>query len=190
MGNTLQWSYNTGNFLLYQGYPIALTSMEVCFVSEHYVFYLISAGMYANVMIAHKYMCINPHCPNSTHWALAWYHHWLILFPCCSMCYFGSRWGNQFIIPRLVLEVVLYEMCQQINFAHCLHVLNFTVVWLYLIGFTWGPDDPWQPFSYIWINCQIFNIRHTLSDNKIFHHPDVVGAPLVGAAPTTSSLLT
>ena len=34
------------------------------------------------------------------------------------------------------------------------------------------------------------NIRRTLVGNKIVDHSDVVGASLVGAAPTTSSLST
>ena len=37
---------------------------------------------------------------------------------------------------------------------------------------------------------QTSNIKRTLVDNKIFVHSDVVGAPLVGAAPTTSSFST
>ena len=34
---------------------------------------------------------------------------------------------------------------------------------------------------------QVSNISHTLVDNKIVDHSDVVGASPVGAAPTTSS---
>ena len=34
---------------------------------------------------------------------------------------------------------------------------------------------------------QVFNIRRTLVDNWIVDHSDVVEAPPVGAAPTTSS---
>ena len=34
------------------------------------------------------------------------------------------------------------------------------------------------------------NIRRTLAGNKIVDHSDVVGAPPVGAAPTTSSFST
>ena len=37
---------------------------------------------------------------------------------------------------------------------------------------------------------QISNISHTLVGNKIVDHLDVVGAPPVGAAPTTSSFST
>ena len=37
---------------------------------------------------------------------------------------------------------------------------------------------------------QVSNIRHTLVDNKIVDHSDVVGASPVGAAPTTSSFST
>ena len=37
---------------------------------------------------------------------------------------------------------------------------------------------------------RISNIRRTLVGNKIVDHSDVVGAAPVGAAPTTSSLLT
>ena len=37
---------------------------------------------------------------------------------------------------------------------------------------------------------QVYNIRHTLAGNKIVDHSDVVGAPPVGAAPTTSSFST
>ena len=37
---------------------------------------------------------------------------------------------------------------------------------------------------------QTFNIRRTSVGNKIVDHSDVVGAPPVGAAPSTSSLLT
>ena len=37
---------------------------------------------------------------------------------------------------------------------------------------------------------QVSNIRRILEGNKIVDHSDVVGASPVGAAPTTSSLLT
>ena len=37
---------------------------------------------------------------------------------------------------------------------------------------------------------QAFNISHTFMANKLVDHSDVVGASLVGAAPTTSSYLT
>ena len=37
---------------------------------------------------------------------------------------------------------------------------------------------------------QTCNISHTFVGNKIVDHSDVVGASPVGAAPTTSSLLT
>ena len=37
---------------------------------------------------------------------------------------------------------------------------------------------------------QISNIRRTLTGNKVVDHSDVVGAPPVGAAPTTSSFST
>ena len=37
---------------------------------------------------------------------------------------------------------------------------------------------------------QVSNMRHTLVSNKIVDHSDVVGAPPVGAAPTTSSFST
>ena len=36
---------------------------------------------------------------------------------------------------------------------------------------------------------QISHIRHTLIENKIVNHSDIVGASPVGAAPTTSSFL-
>ena len=39
-------------------------------------------------------------------------------------------------------------------------------------------------------NRQVSNIKRTLVDNKIVDHSDVVGAPPVGAAPTTSSFST
>ena len=38
--------------------------------------------------------------------------------------------------------------------------------------------------------CQTSNIRNTLVGNKIVDHLDVVGALLVGAAPTSSSFST
>ena len=38
--------------------------------------------------------------------------------------------------------------------------------------------------------CQISNISHTLVSDKFVGHSDVVGAPPVGAAPTTSSFST
>ena len=41
-----------------------------------------------------------------------------------------------------------------------------------------------------WIYRQVSNIRRTLIGNKIVDNSDVVGAPPVGAAATTSSLLT
>ena len=37
---------------------------------------------------------------------------------------------------------------------------------------------------------QTFNISRTLEGNDIVNHSDVVGAPSVGAAPTTSSFST
>ena len=37
---------------------------------------------------------------------------------------------------------------------------------------------------------QTSNISRTLADNKIVHHSEVVGAPTVGAAPTTFSFST
>ena len=37
---------------------------------------------------------------------------------------------------------------------------------------------------------QVSNMRRTLVGNKIVDHSDVVGAAPVGAAPTTSSILT
>ena len=37
---------------------------------------------------------------------------------------------------------------------------------------------------------QVSNIRHSLEDNKVVDHSDVVGASPVGAAPTTSSFST
>ena len=37
---------------------------------------------------------------------------------------------------------------------------------------------------------QIYNISHTLIDNNIVDHSDVVGASPAGAAPTASSFLT
>ena len=37
---------------------------------------------------------------------------------------------------------------------------------------------------------QLSNISRTLVGNKIVNHSDVVGAPPVGAAPTTSSFST
>ena len=37
---------------------------------------------------------------------------------------------------------------------------------------------------------QVSYMRRTLADNLIFDHPDAVGAPPVGAAPTTSSFST
>ena len=50
-------------------------------------------------------------------------------------------------------------------------------------------------FLWDWIGpCQeyrkISNISYTLIGNKIVDHSDVVGAPPVGAAPTTSSFST
>ena len=42
----------------------------------------------------------------------------------------------------------------------------------------------------IHIYRKVFNIRRTLVGNKIVDHSDVVGAPPVGAAPTTSSFST
>ena len=38
--------------------------------------------------------------------------------------------------------------------------------------------------------CQVSNIRGTLVGNEVDDHSDVVGAPPVGAAPTTSSFST
>ena len=38
--------------------------------------------------------------------------------------------------------------------------------------------------------CQTSNISHTLVGSKIVDHSDVVGALIVGAAPTTSSFST
>ena len=38
--------------------------------------------------------------------------------------------------------------------------------------------------------CQVSNIKRTLVANEIVDHSDVVGAWPVGAAPTTSSVLT
>ena len=40
------------------------------------------------------------------------------------------------------------------------------------------------------IYLQTSNTSHTLEDNKIFEHSDIVGASPVGAAPTTSSFST
>ena len=45
-------------------------------------------------------------------------------------------------------------------------------------------------FGYIIEYRKTFNIRRTLVANKIVDHSDVVGASLVGAAPTTSSFST
>ena len=42
----------------------------------------------------------------------------------------------------------------------------------------------------MWKYFQISIIRRTLVDNKIVDHSDVVGAWLVGAAPTTSTFST
>ena len=42
----------------------------------------------------------------------------------------------------------------------------------------------------VWWYRQVSNIRRTLVGNKIVDHSDVVGAPPVGAAPTTSSFST
>ena len=44
----------------------------------------------------------------------------------------------------------------------------------------------------VWYNKyrQVSNIRPTLVGNKIVDHSDVVGAPPIGAAPTTSSFST
>ena len=44
-----------------------------------------------------------------------------------------------------------------------------------------GPTTIYHPTS---------NKSHTLSGNKIVDHPDVAGAPPVGAVPTTSSFTT
>ena len=49
--------------------------------------------------------------------------------------------------------------------------------------------DLCSTFLYLYY-CQTFNISCTLIGNKIVDHSDVVGAPPVGAAPTTSSLST
>ena len=53
------------------------------------------------------------------------------------------------------------------------------------------PDDP-QGEHYIRLRkyCKTSRISHTLVDNKIVDHSDVVGASPIGAAPTTSSLST
>ena len=47
------------------------------------------------------------------------------------------------------------------------------------------PD--WIEYIYY---CQTFNVSRTLVGNKIVDHSDVVGAPPVGPAPTTSSFST
>ena len=49
-------------------------------------------------------------------------------------------------------------------------------------------DDIELSFKFIY--CQAFNISHTWIANNLVDHSDVVGAPPVGAAPTTSSYLT
>ena len=41
-----------------------------------------------------------------------------------------------------------------------------------------------------WEYRQVSNISGTLTGNKFVDHSDVVGAPAVGAAPTTSSFST
>ena len=40
------------------------------------------------------------------------------------------------------------------------------------------------------LNCETSNISRTLESNKIVDNSDVVGAPPMGAAPTTSSFST
>ena len=49
----------------------------------------------------------------------------------------------------------------------------------------------WSSSLHIFLNYrQTSNISHPLVGNNVVDHPDVAGAPPVGAAPTTSSFST
>ena len=54
----------------------------------------------------------------------------------------------------------------------------------------WSGEYNYLPIDVLDTYRQISNISHTLVDNKIAYHSDVVGASPVGAAPTTSSFST
>ena len=47
-----------------------------------------------------------------------------------------------------------------------------------------------EPTGCMFIHHQVSNISHTLAGYKIVDHSDVVAAPPVGTAPTTSSFST
>ena len=69
------------------------------------------------------------------------------------------------------------------------HSRKFTLLLLYstqLLFHCCIDNKAYNNFAY----CQTSNTSHSLVDNKIVEHSDVVGASPVGAAPTTSSFLT
>ena len=81
-----------------------------------------------------------------------------------------------------ICKVLLWDNDQQWHYSVVKQILH----WIWTTMEHWlikqvQPDTDYR---------QIFNIRCTLTGNKIVDHSDVVGASPVGAAPTTSSFST
>ena len=84
----------------------------------------------------------------------------------------------------------------------------FEILWIFfrkkyvysvdMISYYWNGTDCWDSLSWktkaspldVERYRQTFNIRCSLVDSKLVDHSDIIGAPPVGAAPTTSSFST
>ena len=99
----------------------------------------------------------------------------------CFSSYIGFKHTIcSFLLPHNLIFTVLQSRTKQYLSSQKCTTLYFEIM-CFLQMCSYHP---------IWTYHQTSNIRCTLVGNKIVDHSDVVGASPVGAAPTTSSLMT
>ena len=109
-----------------------------------------------------------------------------------GMLSLAGHWQGRQALSNHVCAHSLISMSHMICLQHLARACSEQYIGqlLFCLSITWSRCPHCLSGSVNHDYRQVSNIRRTLVGNKIVDHSDVVGAPPVGAAPTTSSFST